>query len=902
MTTPTPARADWPQVKALFDEVLALPPAQRREFLLAVTADDAVRAEVLSLLAHAEAAEAEGTVLPEASAGERDVDVVIAASALVGQRLGPWTLTGPLGHGGMGDVLRARRSDGAYEGQAAIKILKRGMDSAALLARFAQEQRALARLNHPHIARLFDAGLTPDRRPYFVMELVEGQPIDRAVQGRTLDERLRLFLQLADAVAYAHRQLLVHRDLKPSNVLVDGQGQVKLLDFGIAKALEAGDADAATTQQGQRPFTPHYASPEQVRGEPVGTGTDIYSLGVLLYQLLTGLRPYGRDATTPQAAARCVLEESPTKPSALSPGLNADPQWLATRRRLAGDLDNILLKALEKPIERRYATVEALAADVQAFLDGYPVSARPASVLYLLRKFVARNRWAVLAASLGGIGLATGLAAALLQGRAAAALGVIGLAGGLGVALVQGRQAMVARDLAQLRLARTRAIASDVMVRHADAIHYLPGGLKLKAELLENMIGHLDRLAEHAGGDGAFAGELAMAYSRLAELQADNDIATVHEGEASDANAAKALALFEASQQACIDNPEYSMWWARAWRSRAQAARERADLPAAMRCLERMVAVASSGLARHPGSSNLLSELGSAHVCRGQLFDTFSRASFHQPEAAMAAFAQAEAIYLRLLHADRASDDDTLTSLHQLGTIAGARMIVCANQGRAEEAVEHGLRAVGYRRDAVQRTPEHVGFRQTLATESNNLATCYLDLGDAQRAFEWSTLARQTMAALLQIDSENRDWRQAFLVFGLHHGRALCGVGRPAEALPALQALIDATRPDTPAFGRRRASRARLAMAGALQALGRDGDASVAAGLAHCELQAQLASDAADIDGWLLVAETQALLHALAPHGERPAWRSEFDASVARARACGVLNPVQERSAAWPVA
>ncbi len=550
MTTPTPARADWQQVKALFDEVLALPPAQRREFLLAVTADDAVRAEVLSLLAHAEAAEAEGTVLPEASAGARDVDVVIAASALVGQRLGLWTLTGPLGHGGMGDVLRARRSDGAYERQAAIKILKRGMDSAALLARFAQEQRALARLNHPHIARLFDAGLTPDQRPYFVMDLVEGQAIDRAVQGRTLDERLRLFLQLADAVAYAHRQLLVHRDLKPSNVLVDGQGQVKLLDFGIAKALEAGDADAATTQQGQRPFTPHYASPEQVRGEPVGTGTDIYSLGVLLYQLLTGLRPYGRDATTPQAAARCVLEESPTKPSALSPSLNADPQWLATRRRLAGDLDNILLKALEKPIERRYATVEALAADVQAFLDGYPVSARPASMLYLLRKFVARNRWAVLAGSLDGIGLVTGLAAALLQGREAAALGVIGLAGGLGVALAQGRQATLARDLAQTRLAQTRAIASDVMVRHADAIHYLPGGLTLKAELLKNMIAHLDRLALQADADAAFAGELAMAYSRLAELQSENLLASTREGQASDANAIKALALFEAGRPA----------------------------------------------------------------------------------------------------------------------------------------------------------------------------------------------------------------------------------------------------------------------------------------------------------------------------------------------------------------
>ena len=208
MNTPTPARADWQQVKALFDEALSLPFAQRGEFLLAVTADDAVRSEVLSLLAHVEAAELEGegeALAPNAPAPGRADEARAAppSASLDGQRLGPWTLVGPLGHGGMGEVLRARRSDGAYEGEAAIKVLKRGMDSAALLARFAQEQRALARLNHPHIARLFDAGLTADQRPYFVMELVEGQPIDRAVQGLTLDERLRLFLQLADAVAYA---------------------------------------------------------------------------------------------------------------------------------------------------------------------------------------------------------------------------------------------------------------------------------------------------------------------------------------------------------------------------------------------------------------------------------------------------------------------------------------------------------------------------------------------------------------------------------------------------------------------------------------------------------------------------------------------------------------------------
>ena len=461
---------------------------------------------------------------------------------------------------------------------------------------------------------------------------------------------------------------------------------------------------------------------------------------------------------------------------------------------------------------------------------------------------------------------------------------------------------MLARDLAQSRLTETRAIASDVMVRHADAIHYLPGGLALKAELLQNMIGHLDRLAKHAGADAAFAGELAMAYSRLAELQGENQLASTNDNEASDANAIKALALFETSQQARIDNPEHSMWWARAWRSRVFALRDREELAEAMRCLEQMAAVASAAVVRHAGNTDLLSELGSAHFGRGQLLDTFALASFDQPDAAMAAFAEAEAIYLRLLRSERASADDTVTSLHQLGTIAGARMLVRAKQGRADEAVEHGLRAVDYRRDALQHTPDHVGFRYALATECNNLATCYLDAGDASAALEWTTLARDTAPTLACDDAGNRNVHEASIRFGLHHGRALCGVGRPAEALSALQAVIDEPGASVAAPNRRRASRARLALAGALCDLGRNEEALVVAEAAQAEFEAQFTAAPHDIDGWLLLAETQRLRHALALPPAHRQWRGAFDASVARARDCGALNPVQERVAGWPTA
>ena len=322
MTNPDAAR--WAQIKAAFDAASGVPLAQRQGLLAASGLPADAMAEVLSLLAHHDQATQGAVFMAESAADALAESAAEAASP--GQRLGAWEIVRAIGAGGMGEVFEARRADGQYEGRAAVKLLKRGMDSAAVLQRFAQERPALARLSHPHIARLLDAGASDQGLPYFVLEYVQGQPIDEAVKPLTLDQRLRLFLQLAEAVAYAHRNLLVHRDLKPGNVLVDAEGQVKLLDFGIAKALDPLEGtDGNTTVGGQRPYTPNYASPEQVRGEPVSTATDIYSLGVLLYQMLTGTRPTGRNATTPAEAARSVLEDEPTRPCRLSAREAVDP-------------------------------------------------------------------------------------------------------------------------------------------------------------------------------------------------------------------------------------------------------------------------------------------------------------------------------------------------------------------------------------------------------------------------------------------------------------------------------------------------------------------------------------------------------------------------------------------------
>ena len=494
------ANNNWAAVRELLEHALALPTAGREALLADPALDAALVAEVRSLLAH--------EVPEDDEAGASFLSGPAPLAELPepgreGQRCGPWRIVSRLGAGGMGDVWLAERADGSYSGQAAVKVLKRGMDSAAVLARFAQEQQALARLQHPHIAHLIDAGRTADGLPYFVMEHVQGRPIDQACEGQTLDLRLGLFLQLADAVAHAHRNLLVHRDLKPSNVLVTAAGQVKLLDFGIAKALDPLEsADASLTQAGERPYTPHYASPEQVRGEPVSTATDVYSLGVLLYVMLTGQRPYGRGATTPAEAARAVLEDEPTRPSALSPGPQVDARWLATRKRLQGDLDNILLKALAKPTERRYASVDALAADVRAHLAGYPVSARPPRAGYLISRFVARNK----------------------ASTAAAALALLAVLGGAGVALWQAhvaeaQRAVAAeqRALAEKRFDDVRQFARTMLFDVDTALR--DGPTAGREKLVATALLYLDRLSAERLTDTALLRDVAEAYERVGDIQ-----------------------------------------------------------------------------------------------------------------------------------------------------------------------------------------------------------------------------------------------------------------------------------------------------------------------------------------------------------------------------------------------
>jgi serine/threonine-protein kinase len=356
----------------------------------------------------------------------------LAASAgevVAGQTLGPYRTVALLGRGGMGEVFLAERADGHFEQQVALKVLRRGMDSDEILRRFLRERQVLARLEHPNIARLLDGGRAADGRPFIVMERVEGEPITQwcAARGSSVEERLRLAVTCCEAVELAHRNLIVHRDLKPSNILVSGDGQVKLLDFGIAKLLTEDGEETLLTRAGMHVLTPAYAAPEQILGGAVTTATDVYALGVVLYELLTGALPHDRSATTAAELSAKVSRETVARPSAAvrkaaeAEASQGDREGTRLARRLQGDLDTILLKALHRDPARRYSSAAALADDLRRHLAGKPVSARPDTTGYRAAKFVERHRVAVAAAALVALSLVGGLAAALWQARLARA-------------------------------------------------------------------------------------------------------------------------------------------------------------------------------------------------------------------------------------------------------------------------------------------------------------------------------------------------------------------------------------------------------------------------------------------------------------------------------------------------
>ncbi len=456
-------------VRLLFHELIDLPAAERRRIISARKIAPEVRAELESLLSFGSLDASPLTSCVSESAEE----MLNSAAENEIRHCGAYRLVRPLGRGGMGTVYLGERTDGEIRQTVAIKLLNPDAHRPGWRELFLKERQLLASLNHPSIVHAIDAGHTSDGRPYLVMEYVEGVAIDLRAAALNLRERLLLFLRVCEGVSHAHRRLIVHCDLKPSNILVDASGQPKLLDFGIAKLL---DETGAAARSAEGLLTPNYASPEQLRGFGQTTATDIYSLGAVLYKMLTGRSPYDLEGHTIQAAG--VLEAARKIPAPSS--LN---------RRLPGDLDFILAKSLRVEADERYASVDAFAADIRAFLENRPVEARAGNAWYRARKFMRRYRVPVLAALVVIASLSAGL-------------------------YIANRERLVAeRRFAQLKQLSNQVFDLDKTIRD------LPGSAQARQSLVSASLGYLRGLAGGAHGDLDLAREIAQGYWRVGRIQ-----------------------------------------------------------------------------------------------------------------------------------------------------------------------------------------------------------------------------------------------------------------------------------------------------------------------------------------------------------------------------------------------
>ncbi len=565
MSTPK----DWEQLKAAFNEI-ADAPAPMRDALLGTLRNQhpELAAEVERMLARD--ADSYG-FLDTPIIGDRD-----ERNPLIGTRLGAYRVLREIGHGGMGSVFLAER-EGDFQKRAAIKVIRRGMDTDFIIDRFHRERQILAGLEHPHIAQLLDGGATPDGLPYLALEYVDGTPIAEFCREHDLEiaQRLHIFIKACAAVHHAHQRLIVHRDLKPANILVTEDGTPKLLDFGVAKLLDPTEKDRTATIA--RMMTPEYASPEQLAGQPVSTTSDIYSLGVVLFELLTGER-----------ARHSASGDLPLMSSVAPPAL---------RRAIAGDLDTIVAKATRAEPERRYDSARQFADDLERYLSGQPVIARPDTIRYRTGKFLRRNA-----------------AAAIATG----ALFIAMIAGGIMI-VTEAREARRQQQLAEHRLADVRRIAGSFMFDIHDELRLIPGATTAREVLVRNAAEYLERIDRDGGADPDLRCDLAIAYQRLAEIQGRPGFANLGDMKTALKTCEHASAIASALVAEHPDVDRYRNALTNTLNTRASILTATGDLRGARDTLLRARDEWRALFARHPASQAIARDLSFSYMLLADL-------------------------------------------------------------------------------------------------------------------------------------------------------------------------------------------------------------------------------------------------------------------------------------------
>jgi eukaryotic-like serine/threonine-protein kinase len=762
----TPER--WQRIRGVYEEVSCLALSERSSFLDRTCADDSeLRREVESLLGYEDRVESIFLKMPAA-------DLIGAAVAeapvpcRIGRRIGVYEIAEEIGHGGMGEVYRAARVDGQYEKQVAVKLVRGGYDSRLILERFRHERQILATLDHPNIARLIDGGTTEEGTPYLVMELIEGLPIDQYCEEHnlSLNERLHLFEYVCSAVQYAHQRLVIHRDIKPSNILVTVEGVPKLLDFGIAKIL---DPSAGLETTLVRPMTPEYASPEQIRGDPITTASDVYSLGVLLYRLLTGRSPYRVDTRNATEHARAVSEIEPERPSVVISrptmlGANGQtprpiggsPHSAKMRRLLKGDLDNIVLKCLRKEPDRRYVSADKLQEDIYRHLQGLPVLAAPDSLLYRTRKFIQRNK----------------------VGVTAAALVLLAIVGAVSVSLRQAQIAEQQRRRAEKRFEDIRKLANSLIFEIHDSIEALPGATPSRKLLLDRAVEYLDNLSQDASGDLNLQRELAWAYERLATVQGDTTQSNLGQVSAAEESHRKAMALFEAVAKANPHSVTDQLNVAMAYRMRAFF-----DIyvPSGGAEIERALAVTEPLMLTNGDNLDVKNERAEEY---------FVLASIQDGAGDRLKAVDRYRRVLRLRQEIAAAKPDypqIRRKLARASVLLGAQIARFGSREEGISVINEGITEY----EALAKLTKELGVTRELATSLSRRADAELMSGDFPAAIADFQRAKEFIVRPARLDPENQMLQSDLWVAEFEIGRALAVSGKSAEALPVLIRALD---------------------------------------------------------------------------------------------------------------
>ena len=714
------------------------------------------------------------------------IDGATAASSV--DRIGPYRLLRQIGRGGMGTVYLAVRDDDAFHKQVAIKVLRRGTDTDAIVRRFKHERQILAGLDHPCIAGLFDGGTTPDGLPYFAMEYVEGQSITEYCESRRLDTtaRLELFRRVCSAVQHAHQNLVIHRDIKPANVLVTADGTPKLLDFGIAKLLNAELSGHAPTIDGGQHMTPEYASPEQVLGQPVTTATDVYSLGMLLYELLTGRRPYRLTSRAPSEIARVVCESVPERPSTAvtrtarlvdlddvptvaDAPTETRPQAIREhtvrverlRKRLAGDLDNIVLKALSKEPARRYASVDQFSEDVRRHLAGLPVIARKETWSYRAAKFVGRNRVAVASAVLVFLALVAGIIATAWQARVAR------------------RE----RAVAEQRFDDVRKLANALLFDLHDQIRDLPGSTPARQLMVGKALEYLDRLAGAAGDRADLRRELAAAYLRVGDVQGRPLTPNLGDTAGAAISYRKAISLYESIAAAPGRGPQPADALSReqgiAYSRMSDVLAVTGDSREALAFARKGLAVLQEGSGGGQAPPELRREIAAAQSRLGDLLATTGdvKAALEARKTALAT--------MEALAAVAPNDAD---NLRQLG-VAWQKLGNTLGNPNAPNVGDHAAslaaldKASGVFRRAVELHPLVTTFTRNLAVVDSNSADVLLALKRPGEALQRMRRAFTAFRSLSDADPANVAARNDLAITHAKLGLLLDAQGEYADAL-----------------------------------------------------------------------------------------------------------------------